>query len=210
MICARASASLCGARARMVGFTLLEVVVAVGLFAVVSALAFGGLSSLLRSREQLASAAADLADMQLAMQIFERDVRSALLRPVRDSYGEVLPSMAGDADSLELTRSGYSNGLQLARSELERVAWRQQKDAWQRGRWAVLDRAPTTSVDVADVLTGVTRMQLRYRTRDGQETDRWPLPGREDQLPLALELRLQTRSLGEIRRLIEISPGGWQ
>lgn len=196
--------------AQEAGFTLLEVVVAVALFAVVSTLAYGGLAAVLRSREQLSEASAELAQLQLAMQMFERDVRSAVLRPVRDGYGEVLPALMGDSDSLELTRAGYSNGLQQARADLERVAWRRDKDGWQRGRWWVLDRAPSSPPEVLDVLPGVSRMQLRYRSRDGREADHWPLDGVDEALPQAVELRLETRSLGEIRRLVELTPGGWQ
>jgi len=86
--------------AQEAGFTLLEVVVAVALFAVVSTLAYGGLAAVLRSREQLSEASAQLAQLQLAMQMFERDVRSAVLRPVRDGYGEVLPALMGDPTAL--------------------------------------------------------------------------------------------------------------
>lgn len=197
-------------RAAQHGFSLLEVVVAVALFAVVSTLAYGGLSAVLRSREQLDQASDELARLQMAMQMFERDVRSAVLRPVRDGYGEVMPALMGNSDSIELTRAGYSNGLQQARSELERVAWRREKDGWQRARWWVLDRAPASRPEVLEVLPDLGRMQLRYRSREGRETDHWPIDGQNEPLPLAVELRLQTRSLGEIRRLIELTPGGWQ
>ena len=111
-------------RAPARGFTLLEVLVAVALFAVAAALAFGGLDALTRARSRLDAGNERLGRLQFAVGLLERDLRSAAARGVRDGYGAPLPALLGTRERVELTRHGHANALARPRAELERVGYR--------------------------------------------------------------------------------------
>lgn len=192
------------ARRRAAGFTLLEVVVAVALFALVAALAYGGLDSVLSARTQLQAQASQLARLQFAVGQIERDLRAAAQRSVRDGYGQRQPMLVGGSTGFELSRHGYANALQAARAEIERAAYRRVDDRLERLRWPVLDRGPSTRPEVLELMSGLSELRLRYIARSGREFDRWPAPGLSDALPARVEVELEIEGLGRIRRLLEL------
>lgn len=191
-------------RARQHGFTLLEVVVAVALFAVVAALAYGGLDSVLRARGQLEAQATQLARLQFAVGQIERDLRAAAARPVRDGFGQRQPALIGSSTGIELSRYGYANALDASRAEIERAAYRRVEDRLQRLRWPVLDRAPGTLPEQIELLEGVSDFRLRYFARSGREYDRWPAPGSNELLPVRVEVEIELAGFGRIQRLLEL------
>jgi general secretion pathway protein J len=180
------------------------VVVAVALFALVAALAYGGLDSVLSARTQLQAQASQLARLQFAVGQIERDLRAAAQRSVRDGYGQRQPMLVGGSTGFELSRHGYANALQAARAEIERAAYRRVDDRLERLRWPVLDRGPSTRPEVLELMSGLSELRLRYIARSGREFDRWPAPGLSDALPARVEVELEIEGLGRIRRLLEL------
>lgn len=189
---------------RQTGFTLLEVVVSVALFAIIAALAYGGLDSVLRARAQMAEQAAALARLQFAVGQIERDLRAIADRPVRDAQGQSQPALFGTSTGFELSRHGYANALGAARAEIERASYRRQQQNLLRLRWPVLDRAPGTRPDEVELLSGVSDFRLRYFSRSGREYDRWPAPGNTELRPRRVEVEIEVEGLGRIRRLLEL------
>lgn len=186
------------------GFTLIEVVVAVALFALVAALAYGGLESVLSARSQLSEQARQLARLQFAVGQIERDLRAIAQRPVRDGFGQRQPMLVGSSSGIELSRHGYANALDAARAEIERAAYRRVEGRLVRLRWPVLDRAPGTQPEQVELLDRVSDFRLRYVGRTGRDYDRWPAPGVSDALPLRVEVELDVDGLGLIRRVLEL------
>ena len=93
------------------GFTLLELLVALAIFAVLSALAYGGLKSMLDAKNQVAAEAEKLARLQTALAMIERDLEQATARPIRDQFGERQPAMtatSGHDQVVEWTRNGWN------------------------------------------------------------------------------------------------------
>lgn len=189
---------------RIRGFSLLEVVVSVALFAVIAALSYGGLDSILAARRQLDEQAQALARLQFAVGQIERDLRAAARRPIRDASGRSQPALAGSSSGFELSRQGYANALGQPRAEIERVGYRRQQQTLQRLRWAVLDRAPGSLVEPLDLLTGVDDFRVRYFARGGREFDRWPPPNLQDELPVRVEVEIELQRFGRIRRVLEL------
>ena len=203
---------------RALGFSLLELLVALAVFAALAAAAYGGLASIARTRGALAVEQDRLAAIMRSVSALERDLRQAIARPVLPNAGVVpLPALVGGSDALELTRLGHANPLAEPRSHLERVAWAADRGTLRRGRWLVLDRAPDSAPQWRDLLERAGELRLRYLGDDGAWHANWPPRGADATLlPRAVEFRFTPQGLGEIRRIVELpstprapaTPGG--
>ena len=189
------------------GFSLIEVLVAVAVFALLSAMTWGGLSAIMRSRETLDANGERLRQVQLAVAALERDVRQAVARPVRGANGEVLPALAGGSTALELSHGSFARSDAEARAAVSRTAYSLDGAGLRRSAWAVLDRAPGSRPRSRVLLEEVRELRFRYLDRDGNWREAWPpREGTERdpaELPRALELRITTDDYGDIARLLE-------
>ncbi|UXI67565.1 type II secretion system minor pseudopilin GspJ [Tahibacter amnicola] len=188
------------------GFTLVEALVATAVFAIMSALAWGGLSAVIRSREALAAEQQDFTRTLRSVSVLERDLLSVVRRPVRDNYGAALPALKGDGDRIEFSHLGWGSPDSEARSSIERVGYLLDGKTLRRARYVVLDRAASTTPVMQTLRDGVTRFQLRYLNGgSNQWVDAWPPRDAKDtDLPRAIEFRLDIDGLGEVTRLIEL------
>lgn len=187
------------------GFTLLELLVAVALFAIASALAYGGLRAIVKAQEQEVAFKSRLARLQFAMGLLERDVSSAARRGIRDGYGVPHPAFEGEGQKLELTRHGLGNALALPRAEMERVAWVKRDSRLLRVRWSTLDRAPGTNPIEDELLDGVDRIEWAYLDARSKSHRQWPpTQGDAQVFPRAVELTLDVQGFGELRRVLEL------
>ncbi|MCK7592780.1 type II secretion system minor pseudopilin GspJ [Pseudomarimonas salicorniae] len=188
------------------GFSLLEVLVAVALFALAMGLAYGGLDAVVRGRAQLQEEAARLAELQRVVGLLERDLRAAVPRGVRLGDLRQLPALLIDPDGIELTRSGHANRLAQPRAELERVRWTLQEGGLARTRFVALDRGGSERPREDAVLQGVSALDVEALTLDGRWVNRWPLPGaREDDWPRAVRIGFEVDGLGRIERVLELA-----
>ncbi len=195
--------------ARRRGFTLVEMIVAVAIFAVLAVLAYAGLDAVLRQRADLQAHYRDLHALQRAYLVMQRDFSQAAPRPVRDELGGPLPALRGDPDGhvVALTRAGYPNPAGLRRSQLLRVRYLLQDQTLRRLQFPVLDRAPTP-LPAADVLLrGVHSLRLRYRDASGQWQASWPTAAAApDSLPAAVEVELRVAHLPGPLRWVFVLP----
>ncbi len=197
------------------GFSLLEVLVALAVFAALAAAAYGGLAQVARTRGALAAQQDRFASVLRAVSAFERDLRQAVSRPVRgNGRGDEIPALIGAADRIELTRLGFANPRAEPRSNLERVAYAIDARRLMRGRYAVLDRAPDSAPAATMLCDRVDALRLRYLGGDGVWRDVWP-PAQApagapsgtqivELLPRAVEFRVDIADVGEVRRLVEL------
>ena len=199
--------------ARSLGFSLIELLVALAIFATMAALAYGGLDSIVRARADLGHEQAAFRSLMRSVTLLERDLRQAAARPVRGSYGETLPAFIGGPDRFESTRIGFANPQAETRSNLERVFYALDGGSLVRGAYAVLDRAPGSSPSAAKLRDGVRTLRLRYLDDGNRWSDSWPplpttnAPNNLPPLPRAVEFRIDTADYGEITRVVElISP----
>ena len=199
------------------GFTLLEILVAIAIFGLMAAMAYGGLNAVLQTRDQLDRQQDRLAEIQKAFYRLQADLESAQNRPVRDSFSTPLASMIYSEDQgLEFTRGGLRNPIGLPRSSLERVAYvvaeveedKEEKRELRRRRWPVLDRANDTAFIETVLLKDIEELEWRF-LGDGDEWQTiWPPINQEGDpgLPRAVELKLTTRDYDELRYVFRLTP----
>ncbi len=195
---------------RTAGFTLLELLVAVAIFGLASALAYGGLRGVVRAREQLQQQSTQLQRLQFAVGLIERDLRAAVERPVRDGYSALQPALQLRGDRIELSRIGRANALAMPRAEIERVVYQLDGNELQRLRFDVLDRAGSSVPDVQLLLDAVAGFELRALDAAARPVAEWPPrgPGQHPPLPRAVEVVIRfDGALGEVRRLLELPDG---
>ena len=197
------------------GFTLVEILVALAVFAVMSALAYGTLAQTLTSAEVLSTRMDRLQAIQRTVQRIEQDFMQLAPRPVRNELGDGYnPALRTDFQSgfaLELTRGGWSNPIALPRGTLQRAAYRLEEDRLVRYYWNVLDRTLSNDMVGVTLLDDVDSVVFRFMLESGEWTDQWPPPQRAGPLglrirPRAVQLVLTLVDEGEITRLIEVSP----
>ena len=125
------------------GFTLVELLVALLVFGIMSVLAYGGLRSVLDAAASAGAHADRLAGLQRTFTMVGRDVEQLTARDIRDEYGDRQPALrvGGSELLMELTRAGWRNPAGQARPTLQRVAYRLDERTLYRLQWGVLDRA---------------------------------------------------------------------
>lgn len=202
------------------GFTLLEMLVAVAIFALVSVMAYGGLAAVMQQYEVTSAAQSRLQEIRRAVTLLERDIFQLENRPVREAFqGDPQPALRGGVDQmlpLELTRGGWRNPAGLRRANLQRVAWQLSENKLQRLHWNVLDQAQDSEPQRLEVLDQVNVFELRFLDPGGNWHDQWPpldfmrnpaIPGQsagDEPLPMAIEFVLELEDAGRIRRLVEL------
>lgn len=194
----------------MRGFTLLELIVVLAIFAVLSVMAYGGLSSVLTARAQVAQALERTSALQKAYLRLRNDFQQLRARPIRDDYGAAQPALVVQHDgTVEFTRSGWRNPLSLPRSALERVAYRVEDGRLLRRSWRVLDRAQNQEPVETVVLDRVEEAAWRFLDGNREWQATWPEAASllnpnaaaPPPPPQAVELTLQLEDLGEVRYL---------
>ncbi len=209
------------------GFTLIEVLIAMAITAVVAALAYTSFSTVLVGVERTQANAERAYAINRAWLFISRDIEQFIDRPVRDEFGEMEPSLQGGAVArfpLSLTRSGWFNPLGNPRAELERVNYRIAGDVLYRDSYAVLDRTGNSEPRETAMLEGVVDLRLAFLENaaaarsvgTGSELDTrqwsesWVIdtsrPGELPAPPVAVEVRLQLEDWGELRRIYVLPP----
>ncbi len=187
------------------GFSLLELLVALAIFAVMAVMAYGGLQTVLSSAAQVSTTAEQTNQIQMAFSRLAQDLTQLLQRPMRDAFGDEQPAVEGSAQRVRFTRSGWQNPLQRKRSDLQRVAWLLEEDTLYRRYWQVLDGAAENEWQQMPILSQVKNLEFRYLDTQQVWHQEWPpaVPG-DLTAPVSLkavEIRLRLPGWGDLRRL---------
>jgi len=190
------------------GFTLVELLIAMVVFSIMSVMAYGGLRTLMTTRAHTEEASQHLAQLQSAFLLIQQDMEQMIPRGVRDEYGDTeqaLTTMGTAGYALIFTRGGQRSRHQKQRSALQRIAYQIEDETLYRLSWSVLDGAGDESVRRLALLQGVEDMSFQFL---GDVWDsNWPpysSQSKSDILPKAVEMQLSLEHWGGIRRLFAL------
>lgn len=200
------------------GFTLVEILVASAIAAILAAMAFTAMSQAMQNRERIRESQARVIALQATMRSFVQDFSQLAPRPVRVPVGEgyepALLARGGTAAQVVFTRGGWSNPAGIQRSNLQRVRYELRDGVLYRDHWTVLDTQMQPGPVQRALLDQVEEFSIRYMNDARQWQDNWPpqQPGDPGELrflrwrPIAVEVTLRLTDWGVITRLIEV-PG---
>jgi general secretion pathway protein J len=202
------------------GFTLLELLVALFIAALMCAMGYAAISQALISHDQLKSQQARLIELQTAMRVMEQDFVQLAPRPVRQPIGDEPSQPAlqagpvGSEPLVALTRNGWANPVGLQRPALQRVAYYLENGTLRRESWYVLDPTLTSTTAKRDLLTHVKSVTFQYMDVNHVWQPLWPpttvqgLVAQELSLrirPIAVQVTIDTDDWGQITRIFEVA-----
>lgn len=198
------------------GFTLLELVVALFVSAVMFAVGYGALMQATQQRDGIRLAQNELASLQRAMRLLTLDITQMTPRPIADMLGRgelaAVIGAVGSGRVLALTRAGEGDARASGRPALRRVEYRLEQGELRRLSWPVLDPVAGVEPRVRVLLRDVRALEFRFLDNEGQWSSVWPkpsmsaTPGASRQRPRAVEMRIETAREGVLRRVWEV-PG---
>jgi general secretion pathway protein J len=156
------------------GFTLLELLIALSIFALIAAMAYNGLGTVLELSTHTQQQAQYWKKIQFTFARLQQDVEYFTPRSIRNLYGDVEPALSAQRDSVAWTRDGWLNPLQQARSELQRVRYRYQDGGLWRDQWAVLDQAQDSQPYSILMLNNVDQVKWQFLDQDQVWHEEWP------------------------------------
>lgn len=195
------------------GLTLLELVVAVAIFALFSVMAYGALDQILTQRDHLEREQVFWRTLSLVMLRLQDDLAQTRPRSVRDIDGTLLPPLRGQPTdtralaepTIELTRGGVLELNDGAHTVLQRVGYRLRDDMLVRLVWPVLDRSPQTQPSETLLLKEVESFSVRFFGPTGDWLEQWPSEGASGALPHGVELTLRLQGRGEFTRFFVVN-----
>jgi general secretion pathway protein J len=191
------------------GFTLIEVLVALMIFAMLSIAGVALLRGSVSSQDTVRNHLDGLADVQRALATLESDLAQATVRISRTQTGTLAPAFfarapGGDLPMLQFVRMGWSNPDNAPRPSVQKVEY-----WWREGR---IERVGYIHVDGAApsepavLLSDVTALSLRFRDMRGEWRQDWA-PAQPDLLPRLVEMSVTIRGRQPLVMRFLVGPG---
>ena len=194
------------------GFTLLEVLIAIAIFSIISLSSFTIFNAVLTGDEQSQQRSIRQNELQRAFIIIERDLTQISRRTMRlngESPQTRLIQSASDSYATEeqaiaFVRHGWTNpGLLLPRSDMQAVAYRLTDETLERLHFNFVDAIVGEEPKVRPLIHDVTTVAFEYY--NGKE---WQTTWQTDTLPFAIAIEIDTKDYGIIRRQYLVAGDG--
>lgn len=178
------------------GFTLLEILIALAIFSVMSMMAYAGLAAMLDARASTVPRAQQLAQLQTTLYLLNEDLSQVITRPIRDQLGSSEPafSIGRGNEILVFTRTVPSWLANSSETNLLRVSYSLEKEALYRRVWTIPDRTQQTEYRRRKLLVtqGVTIKGFSAKTKTWGEV--------VGEIPKALDISFKLDGLGSVHR----------
>ncbi|CCP04148.1 Type II secretion system protein outJ [Erwinia amylovora Ea644] len=178
------------------GFTLIEMMLALAIFSVLSLMGYQILQGVMRNGELTRQHVTRLEEMQRLFSLLDRDISQAMIPAQDEKISLTQPGFISEKPEalLQLTRrNGTLPGSPLARSTLQTIRWRLVNN--ELIRETVDDRIITAR------FREIKQVSMRYWSA-GKWTPKWSAAF---SLPQAIEVTLSIADYGKLTRVILLS-----
>ncbi len=202
------------------GITLLELMIAAAMLAMIMVIAERAITAARGSAEVVERQAQRLRDIDRVWVLIENDLRNSVAQGKVIPFGEAIPAMRiGSTDDyiMMFIRSGQANPLLLPRTEVLRVAYRLDDTVLWRDSWIDPYNTDPELAREQQLLDGVEEFRVLAlpgapqgrSVEEGPWLDSWPQnESALASLPLAVEVVMVLEGRGEIRRIVSLVGGG--
>jgi general secretion pathway protein J len=198
-----------GSRFAARGFTLIEVLVALLVFALLAGFGYRGLGAVLDAGERVTAETGKWRDLALAFEHMRLSFAQVVERPIRDRNDAEAPAfqaVSATRNSSEalvaFTRMGYA-GHEGAAADQQRVGFRLRDDRLELLAWPVLDQAPHTEPLSVTLLAGVRELSFAYLHEKKWHAS-WPIAESTAQHPAAVQVTLRLASGERFQRVFSL------
>ena len=194
------------------GFTLIEIIIALAIFAIIAAVTTTVLYTVFSTRDTINQHSDRLAHMQVAVTLMQRDFQQIVDRPVIDINGIVYPALIAANNRIEFTRGGKPNpfGI-LKQSSFERVAYYLSGKQLIRETRQDIDMIGFTHVAIKVLLKNINSLTFGYIGQGSAINSSWPPPksavvsGRQGTpIPRAVQVKMVIDNWGDMSLLFAI------
>jgi general secretion pathway protein J len=184
------------------GFTLLEILIALFIFTIVSVIMVTALHTVLNSQAATDKQAQRLTELQTAMILMANDFEQTINRPITSSKDSI-DSFIGTPNSVTFTHAGLANPLgELQRSTLQRVQYSLNKEHLLRLTWPVLEQTTKTQPSQRILLNNVDDLRFEYLNEKGVFQHNWPTAdNKSDALPNAVRVTFNINHWGKMSQV---------
>ena len=196
------------------GFTLLELIIAVAILALIALGTGAVLNSVIKSNETSEVSLKTLQDAQRAMLILERDFLQMVARNPRlqgEANKVILKGGEFEFDSDEsgvaFVRNGWHNPqMMLPRSSLQRVIYSLQDGVLMREHFTHVDAVIGAETRQRPLLTGITDFTVLASFEYARDELEWKKDFEAIELPIAMKVTLESEAFGMIERVFQVAP----
>jgi general secretion pathway protein J len=187
------------------GFTLLEVLIALFIFTIISVMMSGALRTVIDAQSGTENSAERLRQLQIVLVRISRDVEQIVDRPVKNANGQDGQAFYGSARGFAFTHGGIS-GQSSQHNGLQRAQYIWNENGLWRMVWEVLDQVENSPQPGQRLLLdNVTDARFEYMDDKNAFHPDWPVSGSSTQpLPRAVRVTLTFKKWGAIRQLYVI------
>ena len=194
------------------GYTLLEVLVALTVFAILATITASAMYNAFNTRERVNIQANQLNTLQMTMVLLMRDTQQIIERSVFGDEMHLFPPFIGESKYIEFTRAGDVNpGAIAQKSTLKRVGYVCTGKKLIRRSWENLDIPLRKIYQDKVVLDNLEQCSFAYLSNSRQILSEWRSYAvqqnqKKETLPLAIQFTLTVAAWGDMNLLFVI-PG---
>ncbi len=188
------------------GFTLVEMLVSLSIFAAIAAMGVGLLRSSVDTQDAVQQRLKGMSGLNRVRAVMANDLAQAVQRSTRGPSGEAVPAFLGSSSGFAFVHAGAPSDGGV-RPDIERVGYALVGGEWRRATQPMLDGTALSDGD--RLVSEVASVALRYRDERGNWSESWTSdPG--DCLPRAVEVRLTRSGRAPLTMLFLTAPAAAQ
>jgi general secretion pathway protein J len=199
-------------------FTLIEVIIALAIFALISMITAQALRQILHTEDAIAKKTKILHELELTQAYLNHDTRNFIISAVTGNEMQIFASFIGKPYYMEFTRTGVDNpGNKNQNSKLRRIAYLCKNHNLVRRAWPILNVDLRKNFRDLILLSDLKTCRFKYLTSKKELLTAWHRSNitnhknnknsNADDTPIALQIILSLPQFGDIEPIFMFPQG---